>query len=101
MNKATVFSDDMFHGFAGAARFPQTTFDEQTTRPVSREIGDYLIIACGQQTGCYGDANPEDDCGIPMWGLKGVVFPNQKAAIAWLNCLPEDFTPQAFGFESF
>ncbi len=86
---AQKFTNDngMWDGFAGCEQW------NETDQPVFREVGNWLIVADRASTGCYHDDDEE------MEGLEMPFgFPTQAAAIAFLNGLPETFTPADYGF---
>ena len=85
-NNARPFSQFDWYGFAGAESWPNGD------QPVLREVGNYLLVADSGGV----EAHLEDD----SWGMR-VAFPAAKAACAFLNGLPDDFNPEAFGFEKY
>jgi hypothetical protein len=85
---AHAFTDSDWEAFAGAEEW------SSTKKPVIREVNDYLVI--GDRNGLV--AYQYDAKGyVKAWALHTEL--NQKAALAFLNGLPQDFEPKTFGFE--
>jgi len=82
--QARPFDHHDWQAFSGAVQWADG-------QPVLREIGEYLVIASAEGTEVVKD-------GEPMVG--GFAFPSQRAALSWLNLLPQDFVPADYGFES-
>ena len=91
METATVFTKFDWYGSAGAECWPNGE------EPVKRCIGEnWLIIA--DKNGA--DAYWSDGVGESQENLQ-IAFPTQKAAIAFLNGLPDDFSPEEYGFKPY
>jgi hypothetical protein len=104
-----VFTQDMWHGFAGCQLFGKwdgtlsperreeyrRAWKDARNHPVYREIGEWLVIIDGQMVGCYGQ--PGDDGDFTCWMLD-LAFPSQKAAAAYLAMLPAEIDPVGCGF---
>lgn len=96
MTTATVrevrsFKDqpDMWYGFAGAESW--SNGDE----PVFCEVNDHLLIADSNGVGIYFGEDGDGMLNIDL------AFPTQKAAIAFLTGLPDNFNPADFGAKPF
>jgi hypothetical protein len=93
MTTARPFDDADWQAFAGAEPWPNGD------QPLAREVGRFLVIADCVEVQAMRlrpeEMNqPDED---RYWSLT-YGFPTQKGALAFLNGLPEDIEPEAFGF---
>jgi hypothetical protein len=88
LSPSLPFTKEDWMGFAGAE--PWANGDE----PVAREVGDRYVVADPRR------AEFTDEQGNPAYSRR-LPFASQAEAMAFLDGLPADFDPAAFGFAPF
>lgn len=90
--QARPFAEGDWACFAGAENWKT---EDGISSPVSREVGKWWVIADPNGVEAHWvdeDNDYEEHC----WALE-VQLPNQAAAMAFLNGLPDTFEPNMFG----
>lgn len=92
-DRARPFTEEDWYGWAGAEGWNLVEGVGYSDQPVIRCWNNHYCIA--DANGACAVTGEDGDC----WQADSLHFPNQACAMAFLNGLPDDFTPQAFGFD--
>ena len=92
---ARPFTQSSWDGMAGATRF--SNGDDPVERGIDNEAGSWYIVADSTCVCFYHYASDDNWEGSEAY--LDIQFPNQAAALAFLNGIPEDFTAETYGLK--